>query len=142
MRLGWVALVTGALLLGACTTEQELVSDRELLLSAAGFAFRPANTPERQQQLANLPPRQFTYQERNGKVVYLYGDAQVLQMPVHRLRAELPSLSADGVPAPDCAAEHAGRADDEHELLGLGAVGAGLLVSATQPSSRPITRAV
>ena len=87
MRLGWVALVTGALLLGACTTEQELVSDRESLLSAAGFAFRPANTPERQQQLANLPPRQFTYQERNGKVVYLYGDAQYLQMPLHRLQS-------------------------------------------------------
>ncbi|MBN9507700.1 MAG: hypothetical protein J0I21_01145 [Alphaproteobacteria bacterium] len=76
MRLDCVALVMGALLLGACTTEQELVNDRESLLSAAGFAFRPANTPERMQQLANLPPRQFTYQERNGKIVYLFGDAQ------------------------------------------------------------------
>jgi hypothetical protein len=68
------ATATVALLLAGCVTEQEIVTDREAMLSAAGFAFRPANTPERQQQMKTLPPNQFVFQERNGKIVYLYAD--------------------------------------------------------------------
>jgi hypothetical protein len=61
--------------LGACETQR--VEEREDLLSAAGFIVRPANTPERKDMLARLPPHKFV-QRVNGDVVhYVYADSLV-----------------------------------------------------------------
>jgi hypothetical protein len=46
----------------------------ENLLSAAGFSTVLANTPQRQQQLAALPPNKVTLVQRNGKNYYVYAD--------------------------------------------------------------------
>ena len=50
---------------------------RRTLLAAAGFSFRPANTPERAAALRKLPPHKFVYQTRNGNVVWIYADPTI-----------------------------------------------------------------
>ncbi len=66
--LGIVLAVAG------CETQEEIVSQKEDLLAAAGFQARPANTPARQAMLAKLPANHFVTRDVNGKTVYLYGD--------------------------------------------------------------------
>jgi hypothetical protein len=70
----WTAIAAAGLALAACATEQQSVQSREQMLSAAGFTMRPANTPDREREMANLPPLQVTYQPRNGSLVYLFPD--------------------------------------------------------------------
>lgn len=72
-----VMLPVAGVLLAACETERQIVQAREDTLVAAGFSFQPANTPERQAELKTLPPHTFAYQERDGKIVYLYADPTV-----------------------------------------------------------------
>lgn len=78
-KRGWklCAIAATGLLLAGCMTEQEIVQGRENMLAAAGFSFRPANTPARQAELKTLPPHKFVYQERNGKLVYIYADPTI-----------------------------------------------------------------
>ncbi|HVJ51794.1 MAG TPA: hypothetical protein VM689_04995 [Aliidongia sp.] len=64
-------------LLAACASKQELVQNKEDLLAAAGFSVLPATTPERQQQMASLPPNHFLSRTQGGKLVYLYADPLV-----------------------------------------------------------------
>jgi hypothetical protein len=72
------AMVSAALVLGGCATEQEIVQGRENMLAAAGFAARPADTPARQNELKTLPPHKFIYQNQgNNRVVYVYSDPTV-----------------------------------------------------------------
>jgi hypothetical protein len=75
------AIVTTALLcmgaLAACQTQQQLVSEREDNLSAAGFIVRPANTPERQAMLSRLPPHKFIQRVSGDVVHYIYSDPLV-----------------------------------------------------------------
>lgn len=66
-----------SLALAACESEASRVTDREDLLAAAGFTVRPANTPEREQSLATLPPHRFVRQDHGDKVVYVYADPLV-----------------------------------------------------------------
>lgn len=73
MRLR-VAIAAGCLLLAGCVTEQDVVQGQQSMLSAAGFSVVLANTPERQHELATLPPFRFAFQERDGKTVYVYPD--------------------------------------------------------------------
>ena len=56
LGLGIAGLLLGICGLTACQTQQQVVEQREDLLSAAGFIVRPANTPERQAMLHRLPP--------------------------------------------------------------------------------------
>jgi hypothetical protein len=63
--------------LTACQTQQQIVSEHEDNLSAAGFIIRPANTPERQQMLSRLPPHKFVQRVSGDTVHYIYADPLV-----------------------------------------------------------------
>ena len=65
------------LLLGACATQQEIVTQREDYLAAAGFIVRPANTPARIAMLQRLPPHRFVQRVRGDDVSYVYADPLV-----------------------------------------------------------------
>src|ERR1700685_153099 len=74
-KYGMVAsLLLGIGALGACQTQQQIVSAREDNLAAAGFIVRPANTPERQAMLKRLPPHQFVQRTNSGVVHFIYAD--------------------------------------------------------------------
>jgi hypothetical protein len=70
-----VLLGLGAL--GACQTQQQIVTQHEDNLSAAGFIVRPANTPERQAMLHRLPPHTFVQRINGTTVHYVYADPLV-----------------------------------------------------------------
>ena len=64
-------------ILSACQTQQQLVSEKDDNLAAAGFIIRPANTPERQAMLAKLPPNHFVQRVKGDAVHYVYADPLV-----------------------------------------------------------------
>lgn len=66
--------LAASLALAGCETQQQVVSQKEDLLAAAGFEARPANTPTRQAMLARLPANHFAMRDVNGTTVYLYAD--------------------------------------------------------------------
>ncbi len=68
-------LCVGALT--ACETPKQIVTEHEDNLSAAGFIIRPANTPERQQMLARLPPHKFIQRVNGDTIHYIYSDPLV-----------------------------------------------------------------
>lgn len=70
----WLA---AAVTLGGCATQQEIVSQKEDSLAAAGFVEHPANTPERQAMLNRLPPHHFVRRVHGDSVVYVYADPLV-----------------------------------------------------------------
>ncbi len=53
------------------------VPDKENMLAAAGFAYRPADTPQKIASLRSLPPHKFVHQTRNGKPVWVYADPTI-----------------------------------------------------------------
>ena len=69
--------VLASLSLSACETPQQLVSDKENNLAAAGFVVRPANTPEREAMLERLPPHRFVQRVHGDEVTYVYADPLV-----------------------------------------------------------------
>ena len=75
-RLAFVLLP--AMLAAACASEQAEVQQTEQMLAAAGFRMQPADTPQRQAQLAATPPRQLLTQtlQVGGKPTagYIYAD--------------------------------------------------------------------
>lgn len=71
-KTGRIALAVA--LLAGCAS---LIQDRESQLSAAGFIVRPADSPERQAQLAKLPANRVSQQIRGQTVSYLYPDPVV-----------------------------------------------------------------
>jgi hypothetical protein len=48
--------------------------DTETMLAAAGFHMRPADTPERQEDLRSMPPHQIVSRTEGGNIVYIYAD--------------------------------------------------------------------
>ena len=65
-------VTTGVLIavaLGCSSTSQ-----RENMLSAAGFKTVPANTPEREAHLKSLPADKLTTVQRDGTVYYTFAD--------------------------------------------------------------------
>ena len=56
---------------------REKIAGKEDILSAAGFKFLPANTPQRVFSFKQLPPHQFSRQIRDGQVFYVYPDPTV-----------------------------------------------------------------
>lgn len=63
--------------LAGCATEQQMVSQREDHLAAAGFVVKPADTPERQAMLNRLPPHHFVTRTHDKTVTYVYADPLV-----------------------------------------------------------------
>jgi hypothetical protein len=61
----------------ACATPQEIVTQKEDHLAAAGFVAQPANTPERQAMLNRLPPHHFIRRVHGGTINYVYSDPLV-----------------------------------------------------------------
>jgi hypothetical protein len=72
-----VGLLLGVGFLAACQTQQQIVSEHEDNLAAAGFVVIPANTPERQAMLKRLPPHQFVQRVNGDTVHYVYSDPLV-----------------------------------------------------------------
>ena len=44
------------------------------MLAAAGFQMRPADTPERQEDLGSVPPYRIVSRARDGNNLYIYAD--------------------------------------------------------------------
>ena len=70
----FVAVIMVAGVLAACVSEQQRITNYEDNLAAAGFVQKPANTPERQQMLARLPPNKFVQRTKCDDVHYVYAD--------------------------------------------------------------------
>ena len=71
------AIVGLLLSIAGCTTPQQQVSQKEDLLSAAGFQVRVADSPQRIAALKSLPPNKFVTRVKNGQLVYQYADPLV-----------------------------------------------------------------
>jgi len=70
-------LVLAVAAVSGCQTQQQLVTQHEDNLAAAGFLVRPANTPERQAMLQRLPPHKFIQRVHGDTVHYVYADPLV-----------------------------------------------------------------
>jgi hypothetical protein len=76
LRSGLAAgAVLAAVLLGGCATQA--VTQQENMLVAAGFQFKPADTPAKQAFLKTLPAHQFAYQIHDGRNLWLYADPSI-----------------------------------------------------------------
>jgi hypothetical protein len=75
MRVGTLLILLGTLC-GCAAIERQEAADTEKLLAAAGFQIRPADSAERQQDLANMPPLRIVAHHEGAKTVYTYADAQ------------------------------------------------------------------
>jgi len=73
--VGALLILVGAL--GGCAAiERQQDADTEKLLVAADFQMRPADSAERQQDLANMPPHTIVAHRGGAETVYTYADAQ------------------------------------------------------------------
>jgi len=76
-KLSATFLVPGALVLAACQSPQQKVTQKEDMLSASGFKVLPVNTPARQAAFKQLPPNKFSQETRDGRTFYAYPDPMV-----------------------------------------------------------------
>jgi hypothetical protein len=61
----------------ACQNPQQKIAGKEDMMTAAGFKFVAANTPQRQAAFKQLPPHKFSRQIKDGRVFYVYPDPTV-----------------------------------------------------------------
>jgi hypothetical protein len=73
-RMGVLSALLAVLILGACESRQQVITQNEDRLAAAGFIVKPANTPERQAMLKKLPPNKFVMRTSGDNVHYVYAD--------------------------------------------------------------------
>lgn len=71
------AVLLAAVAVGCAALEREEVQQTENLLSAAGFQVKVAETPEKLQQLGTMRQHQIIRRLHDGRVMYVYADAQV-----------------------------------------------------------------
>ena len=76
-KFGAILVVLGTLSVAACQSPQQKITNKEDMLSGAGFKFVPVNTPARQAALKQLPPNRFSREMRDGRVFYVYPDPTV-----------------------------------------------------------------
>lgn len=75
-----VILAVSVCLLGGCAALQnQQAMDTERLLSAAGFQMKLADIPQRMAHLETLTQRKLVPHERDGKIYYVYADANACQ---------------------------------------------------------------
>ena len=67
-------ILAGAL--GGCDAFEPQHADMEKVLAAVGFERLAADSAERRQDLASLPPHRIVERRRDGRTVYLYADPQ------------------------------------------------------------------
>ncbi|MDB5458449.1 MAG: hypothetical protein JWO72_190 [Caulobacteraceae bacterium] len=72
-----VAIAASAVALAACQTTAERIGTKEDTLAAAGFTVLPANTPQRQTELHQLPPNKFVPKTTGDTTQYVYADPVV-----------------------------------------------------------------
>lgn len=72
-----LAVAAGLLALAGCASQQSIIQSREDVLAAAGFRLQPATTPELKADLARLPPHRLAWEQRDGKLTFLYADPLV-----------------------------------------------------------------
>jgi len=72
-----IAIITvlGIVLAGCAAMQKSETTDTEQMLAAAGFNMRPADTPEKLAHLKTLTQRKLISHERDGKVYFVYADA-------------------------------------------------------------------
>jgi len=63
------------LLSGCAANQKQEEQEMEHLFISAGFQMKLADTPEKLAHLKTLPQHKFVRHQRNGKVSYLYADA-------------------------------------------------------------------
>ena len=77
-RIGTTLAALGlCVAVAACQNPQQKVAGKEDQMTAAGFKFVPANTPQRQANFKLLPPHKFSRQIRDGRLFYVYPDPTV-----------------------------------------------------------------
>jgi hypothetical protein len=72
-QFGW-AVIAALCLAAGCANQSPTNMNKADALVASGFKVVPANTPERQAALRQLPPQKVVRQVRNDKVVFVYAD--------------------------------------------------------------------
>ena len=73
-HFGRVVIAAGLILAAGCTSNMQPYANKGDTLVASGFKMVPANTPERQAALRQLPPQKFVRHLRGDKVVFVYAD--------------------------------------------------------------------
>jgi hypothetical protein len=69
-----LGVLLGAVMLGACESQRQLIAQKEDRLSAVGFIIKPANTPERRTMLKELPANKFLPRQSGDTIHYVYAD--------------------------------------------------------------------
>ena len=64
---------------GCLKSPNQKAIDTERLLAASGFKMRLADTPEKLNQIKELPQRQIVAHRSKGKLLYVYVDAEHCQ---------------------------------------------------------------
>ena len=72
MALAALVVVAG----GCAALRKSEVDSQEQLLSAAGFQMKLADTPQKVQHLQTLTPQKLVPHTRDGKLYYVYADAE------------------------------------------------------------------
>jgi hypothetical protein len=75
--LPWLAVLLAVGILTACESQQQIITEHEDKLAAAGFIIKPANTPQRQAMLLRLPAHQFVMRQNGDTIHYVYADPLV-----------------------------------------------------------------
>src|SRR5947209_17684674 len=91
-----VVLATAFALGGCAAMRRHEARDTGDLLVSAGFTTKPADTPERAQELHAMPPLKLVSQSKDGHVVYRYADPYSCDP-----RSWLKAQAADGWPSAD-----------------------------------------
>ena len=73
-HFGWAVIAVALCLAAGCADKSQANVNKADALTASGFKMVPANTPERQSALRQLPPQKVVRQVRNDKVVFVYAD--------------------------------------------------------------------
>lgn len=72
-----VAAALGATLIGCASSMQQTVNQQEELLMAAGFAKKPADTPEKMSRLRRVPLYEVAVRSKGDQPIYYYADPNV-----------------------------------------------------------------
>lgn len=68
-----LVVLTLVIAVSACSQ----VQNKEDMMAAAGFTIIPANTPQRQAELAKMPPHKFVQQLHNNTLMFVYADPTI-----------------------------------------------------------------
>jgi len=74
-----MAAALGGTLVGCGSAMQQTANQQEELLMAAGFAKKPADTPEKMSRLRRVPLYEIAVRKKGEQPVYYYADPNVCQ---------------------------------------------------------------